>query len=121
MTAKRVICIDDELGMLELLKVILGRHGFLVECAASGREGLALAQQTPADLIILDLMMPDMDGWQVLAKLRADAALQHTPVLLLSGQRQHTIDIKSANGYLSKPFSLHQLIEAAQNILDNPP
>ena len=79
--SKRAIYIEDEPELVELVQIILGRAGFEVLGASNGQAGLELARHEQPDLVLLDLMLPDMDGWQVYHALRADEAIQHIPVL----------------------------------------
>jgi CheY-like chemotaxis protein len=72
MAAARILCIDDEKEILDLIHLILGRKGYEVAGAIGGEAGLAKARSWKPDLVLLDLMMPDMDGWEVFHRLRAD-------------------------------------------------
>src|ERR1035441_5346991 len=81
----RILIVDDQCDNRELLEIILGWEGFFVLTAASGEEALTAAEQKPIDLVLLDVMMPDMSGYQVLAKLKGNATTKHIPVVLLSG------------------------------------
>ncbi len=67
MTKRRIVCIEDHPEMIELIRLILERRGFEVEGATGGQEGLDAARRNPPDLVLLDLMMPGMDGWETLA------------------------------------------------------
>ena len=71
---KCILCVEDEPEMIDLMRLILGRRGFEVKGAAGGVEGLKMIRQEPPDLVLLDLMMPDMDGWELLRRLQADTA-----------------------------------------------
>ncbi|HIE24655.1 MAG TPA: response regulator, partial [Anaerolineales bacterium] len=62
---KNILCIEDEPEMIDLIRIILNRHGFDVQGADGGREGLEMIKKNPPDLVLLDLMMPDIDGWEV--------------------------------------------------------
>ena len=69
---KCILCVEDEPEMIDLIRLILGRRGFEVKGAAGGTEGLKMIRQDPPDLVLLDLMMPDMDGWEVYQQMKAD-------------------------------------------------
>jgi len=68
MPVKHIICIEDEMEMIDLIRIILGRRGFEVIGANGGREGLRMVREKHPDLVLLDLMMPDMDGWEYTSK-----------------------------------------------------
>ena len=69
---KCILCVEDEPEMIDLMRLILGRRGFDVKGAAGGVEGLKMIRQETPDLVLLDLMMPDMDGWEVYQQMKAD-------------------------------------------------
>ena len=109
---QRVIVIDDEPAMTSLLKRGLSYEGFAVDTAASGQEGLALARDRAPDAVVLDVMMPGIDGLETLRRLRAaDARL---PVLLLTGKDAPADQVQGldagADDYLTKPFSFEELL-----------
>ncbi|HEX9080904.1 MAG TPA: ATP-binding protein, partial [Holophagaceae bacterium] len=82
--AGRILIIDDDLHLLDALSRLLARDGFHVATAQDGAEGLRLAKADPPDIVVLDVMMPRMDGWEVLKALKADPALANTSVVMLS-------------------------------------
>ena len=110
-----VVYVEDEPAMIDLITLILSRHGFEVAGALSGAEGLQLIRKTRPDLILLDLMMPDMSGWDVYHALRADDELSHIPVIVVTA-RAATIDrtlglrIAKVQDYITKPFSPAELV-----------
>ncbi len=69
---KRILCIEDEPEMIDLIRLILGRRGFQVNGASGGQDGLQAVRTELPDLVLLDLMMPDMDGWEVYQQMKAD-------------------------------------------------
>ncbi|HLE03882.1 MAG TPA: response regulator, partial [Anaerolineales bacterium] len=85
---KRVVCIEDEPEMIDLVRLILGRRGFEVVGANGGLEGLALVASEKPDLVLLDLMMPDMDGWEVYQRMKSDEALRDIPVVVVTAKAQ---------------------------------
>jgi CheY-like chemotaxis protein len=104
----RVLVIDDDADLRGLLRVTLGKLGHEITLAARGEEGLQVAAVGDFDLIIVDLMMPDLDGYEVTRRLRADARTQSVPVLVLTARAQ-TADYDAAieagaDSYLSKPY-----------------
>ena len=120
--SKRVVYIEDEPEMVELVQIILGRAGFEVAGAGNGLDGLQLARREPPDLVLLDLMLPDMDGWQVYRELRADESLKHIPVIVITAKSQ-SIDIvlglhvADVDDYISKPFSAQELVKRAERVI----
>ncbi len=115
----RILVIDDDLQILELLHGALTRAGFTVEVASNGRDGLRLASQNPFDALIIDIMLPDMDGLEVLQRLRGQAI--DTPVLILSG-KDHVEDRVTglnigADDYLVKPFAFTELLARVHSLL----
>jgi CheY-like chemotaxis protein len=86
---KTAVCIEDEPEMVDLVKLILGRKGFKVIGAAGGREGLDMVRNLKPDLVFIDLMMPDMEGWEAYQQMKADEELKTIPVIAITvkGQR----------------------------------
>ncbi|AKK11832.1 response regulator transcription factor [Corynebacterium uterequi] len=115
----KVLVVDDEPNIVDLISVSLKFQGFDVETAESGDEALALARQTRPDAFILDVMMPGMDGFELLSKLREDGL--DGPVLYLTAKdavedRIHGLTI-GADDYVTKPFSLEEVITRLRVIL----
>jgi CheY-like chemotaxis protein len=107
-----VLAIDDEVESLEIISGFLGKEGYRVLTATSGKEGLELARIAHADAITLDVALSDMDGWEVLTRLKSDPATVNTPVIMIT----HTIDKNlaytlGATDLLSKPVSREQLLK----------
>ena len=109
-----ILVVDDDATARELISDHLKAEGFLVKTAAGGAEGLKLAKELRPTAITLDVMMPDLDGWSVLAALRADPALSDIPVIMVSIVDEHRRGIAlGAAGYLTKPIDrerLHRLV-----------
>lgn len=117
---RSVLIVDDEPAALETASAVLSRAGCDVVTARDGTEGLRLAQERPFDLIVLDLNMPGMSGWDVYDRLRA--ATPNQRVLIVSGySADEDVRRRGAHGFLSKPYSIAQLIEAATRVLDRAP
>lgn len=121
--AKRLVYIEDEIEMIDLVRLILGRKGFEVIGANGGKEGLEIVRQEKPDLVLLDLMMPDLDGWEVFQQMKAEEATRDIPVIVVTAKAQ-TIDrvlglhIAKVDDYISKPFSPQELISSVEKILD---
>jgi DNA-binding response OmpR family regulator len=123
----RLFVVDDEPDMVDLLATILSADGFEVETDTDGRSALARILNDPPDLVLLDLMMPDLDGMEILKLLRLDAKGAGVPVLVVSARTSHQDQLGTlqlgANAYICKPFSprelvrqVHQLLDAAQGV-----
>jgi len=122
MPGKRILCIDDEPEMVELLRLILGRKGFEVLGANGGREALNLLENETVDLILLDLMMPEMDGWEVFRRLRANDQTAHIPVIVVTAKSQDIdrvlgLHIVKVDDYITKPFTPRELLSAIERVL----
>lgn len=111
--ARTVLVIDDEPDLLKLVEYNLGKDGWLVLTARDGEAGLAMARQQAPQVVLLDVMMPGLDGWEVLKRLRADARTASIPVLMLSAKGQEADRVLGlelgADDYLVKPFSVREL------------
>jgi DNA-binding response OmpR family regulator len=122
MAAARILCIDDEKEIIDLIRLILMRKGYEVAGAIGGEEGLAKARSWKPDLVLLDLMMPDMDGWEVFHQIRADEALADVPVIVVTARAQSIdrvlgLHVARVNDYISKPFTPQDLVESVDRVL----
>jgi GAF domain-containing protein/DNA-binding response OmpR family regulator len=107
----RVLVIDDDAAVRDLMARFLGKEGFRVVTAAGGEEGLRLAREIEPDVITLDVLMPGMDGWSVLAALKADAALADIPVVMLTMLDDRNLGYAlGAADYLTKPIDRERLV-----------
>lgn len=119
---KKIVCIEDDPEMIDLARLILGRRGFELIGAVGGREGLETVRQVKPDLVLLDLMMPDMDGWEVYQHMKADEELRNIPVIIVTAKAQ-SIDkvlglyIAKVDDYITKPFGPQELIERVNRVL----
>jgi DNA-binding response OmpR family regulator len=120
--AKRVVCIEDEPEMIDLVRLILGRKGFTVIGANGGIEGLETVKRERPDLVLLDLMMPDMDGWEVYQQMKADDDLRNIPVVVVTAKAQSIdkvlgLHIAKVDDYITKPFGPQELLESVEKII----
>jgi diguanylate cyclase len=119
----RVLIVDDERQNRELLGIMLAPEGFVVLTAASGTEALALVAREPPDIVLLDVMMPGLDGYQVAAALKGDAATRHIPVILLSGLDDHQArtlgSSAGADDFLSRPLDREELCARVRTLAGN--
>jgi DNA-binding response OmpR family regulator len=119
---KKVVCIEDEQEMIDLVKLILGRKGFELTGAMGGHEGLDTIKRVKPDLVLLDLMMPDMDGWEVYQQMKADPEMQHIPVIVVTAKAQSIdkvlgLHIAKVDDYVTKPFGPQELLQAVEKVL----
>jgi two-component system response regulator VicR len=120
-TTKHILCIEDEPEMIDLIRLILGRRGFEVIGAAGGKEGLEKVRQNPPDLVLLDLMMPDMDGWEVYQQIKADEKTKDIPVIVVTAKAQSIdkvlgLHIAKVDDYIAKPFSPQDLLNSVDKV-----
>lgn len=120
-TIPRVLVVDDEPDIVELISFNLRNAGFAVETAASGTEAIEKASHVTPDLIVLDLMLPELDGMSVCEILRKTAVTARIPILMLTGwasEQARVIGLESgASDYMIKPFSPRELIIRIRKIL----
>ena len=121
-SVKRILCVEDEQEMIDLIRLILGRRGFDVKGAAGGKEGLRLVREELPDLVLLDLMMPDMDGWEVYQQMKADEKTRDIPVIVVTAKAQNIdrvlgIHIAKVDDYITKPFSRNVLLNSVEKVL----
>jgi DNA-binding response OmpR family regulator len=117
----RILIVDDERHNRQLLEVILEPEGYLLATATSGEEALAIVAQQPPDLILLDVMMPGMDGYQVAARIKADGATKDIPVIMLTAlddrsSRIHGLRV-GAEDFLTKPVDRAELCVRVKKLL----
>ncbi len=116
---QRVLVVDDEPSIVDAVATCLRYEGFYVEEATTGRAALAKAQDSPPDLIVLDVMLPDLDGIEVTRRLRADGI--HTPILFLTAK--DSVEDRVAgltvggDDYVTKPFALAEIVARTRAIL----
>ena len=118
---RRAVYIEDEPEMIDLVRLILKRKQYEVIGANGGREGLDTIRKMNPDVILLDLMMPDMDGWEVYQQLKADEATRTIPVIVITAKAQKIdkvlgLHIAKVDDYISKPFSPAELLESLQRV-----
>ena len=121
--ARRVLIIEDDPDIIHLLHYIVARAGCESVLASGGKQGLRLAHKSEPDLILLDLMMDDMDGWSTLEALKADEHLRPIPVIIVTVKQEvedyDQIDAHAGmfEGWVSKPFQVDDLIGRINKVL----
>ena len=123
MSKQQILMIEDDEEMVALGELILTKEGYEVHWATSGTTGLELLRENPIDLVLLDIMMDGMNGWQVLEAIKSDPQLAHIPVVMLSAR--HYLEDEQVTAahqgqyasYLVKPFIVHELIDEVRRIL----
>ena len=117
----KVLAVDDEKDVLFIVSTALKAEGYEVHTAADGAECLELATQNPPDIIVLDVMMPKMDGFETLEKLREMDATREIPVVMLTGLSERDKKLEAIDHgvlhYIVKPFEIHNLIAKLQMAL----
>jgi len=118
----RILCIEDDVDMLELFQVLLTRHGYVVQGVTKGQEGLDVIRREKPDLVILDIMMPVMDGWQVYQQMKEDEATRHIPTIVVTAKSQLIdkvlgLEIAKVDAYIGKPFSPQELLDSISKVL----
>jgi DNA-binding response OmpR family regulator len=119
---RRVVCIEDEPEMIDLIKLILARGNFEITGAVGGQEGLEAVRRLKPDLVLLDLMMPDIDGWEVYQQMKADEELGNIPVIVVTAKAQSIdkvlgLHIAKVDDYVTKPFGPQELLASIDKVL----
>lgn len=120
---KLIVCIEDEPEMIDLVKLILRRADFDFVGAMGGREGLETVRRFKPDLVLLDLMMPDVDGWDVYRQMKSDSELSSIPVIVITAKAQSIdrvlgLHIAGVDDYITKPFGPQELLTSVNTILN---
>ncbi len=121
MPGQRILIVEDEEAIVEVVSQTLRRHGYETASAADGDDALEKAFSLRPDLVILDLMLPKMDGWEVCRRLKADRQTASVPVLMLTARREERDVVEGleigADDYMKKPFSLSELAARVKALL----
>ena len=120
-SGQRVLVVDDEMAITNVIRLGMEHAGFLVSCASEGYQALDMAQRLKPDLVILDVMLPDLDGFEVCRRLRENQATSNIPILMLTAKddvkdRVQGLNI-GADDYLTKPFNLAELVARVRALL----
>jgi len=120
---KKVVCVEDEVEMIELVQLILNRQNIEVIGALGGEEGLIKIESLQPDLVLLDLMMPEMDGWEVYQMMKASPKMRHIPVIVVTAKVQSIdrvlgLHIAGVDDYITKPFGPQTLVESVERVMN---
>ena len=123
MKQKKILIVDDEPDFVETVRFPLETEGYSVLVASDGEEGLHQARKEVPDLILLDIMLPKMDGYKVCRLLKFDERYRHIPILMMTAKTQPKDRVlgmdTGADAYITKPFDVEQLVEHVKSYLSN--
>ncbi|HEV3022214.1 MAG TPA: response regulator [Pirellulales bacterium] len=121
MAKERILAVDDEEDLLELVRYNLSKEGYRVTCASSGEQAVREARGNPPDLILLDLLLPSVDGLEVCKLLKNDARTKHVPIIMLTAKSEEADVVTGlelgADDYITKPFSPRVLVARIKAVL----
>ena len=121
MANEKILVVDDEEDILELIRFNLSREGYSIRCAATGENALKSLKTEPVDLIVLDLMLPGIDGFTVAKRIKGDPRIQHIPIIMLTAKGSETDVVTGlelgAEDYITKPFSPRILLARIHTVL----
>jgi CheY-like chemotaxis protein len=122
-SAPRILVVDDTPALLDVIRKCLEEEGYHVRTCLESRNAVRMAQEDQPDVIMLDVVMPEVSGWEVLARLRADEAFRRTPVIVCTAYVSEAMgrlaELKGPDqhlGLLPKPFELEELIEVVESV-----
>lgn len=125
MSKPRILVVDDEPDILELVSFNLSKHGYEVQCVTSGEAALEAVRKDPPDAMVLDLMLPGVDGLDVCRQIKGDAATRSIPILMLTAKGEERDMVsgleQGADDYVAKPFSPRVLVARVKAILRRKP
>jgi two-component system alkaline phosphatase synthesis response regulator PhoP len=120
-TKTRITIVEDEEDIREILQYTLSREGFDVDCAADGSTGLSMIRRNPPDLVLLDLMLPDVEGLEVCRQLKADRETREIAIIMVTAKGEESDIVLGlglgADDYIPKPFSARELVARTRSVL----
>lgn len=121
MNKKKILIVEDEESLLKLESILLIYKGFEVKGVANGRAALEAVAEDKPDLVLLDIMLPEIDGFEVCRQLKSDPATRHIPVIMLTAKKSREDMVRGekvgADWYITKPFKSAMVIETIQRFL----
>lgn len=125
MSNKKIVAIDDEADILEVIRYNLSRDGHQVFTSPNGRDGLGIIRKEKPDLVLLDLMLPEMDGFEICRRLKGDPLTSHIPIIMITARGDESDIVLGlglgADDYVIKPFSPKELAARVRAVLRRPP
>lgn len=117
--SKKILVVDDDADVRNLLKMRLEVLGYSIAVAADGSEGLSKAESEKPDLIILDIMMPEMDGYTFVREIKANESLRQTPIVILTSRTgmKDLFEIEGVHDYVTKPYEPEDLVTTVKKYL----
>lgn len=118
----KIMVVDDEPDLLEVVKLILESDGYQVVTAGSGQEALDKIEKEMPDLVLLDIIMPKMDGWEVFSRIKSNPNTHEIPVIMLTAKDQRIdkligLHVVRVDDYITKPFGRSELLERIKRVL----
>ncbi len=121
MAKNKILIVEDEESLLKLESILLTSKGYDVRGVANGQAALDALAEEPADLVLLDIMLPEIDGFEVCRRIKTDAATRHIPVIMLTAKKSRDDMARGekvgADWYITKPFKSAMVIETIQRFL----
>ena len=122
MANEKILCIEDEPQMIDLIRLILETQGYRVVAAQGGEEGLEMMFSERPDLILLDIMMPEMDGGDVYHRMQQEPELSQIPVIVVTAKAAPIdkvlwMNVAQVDDYVTKPFGTHDLLSSVERVL----
>src|SRR5690625_4925783 len=121
MSKQTILVVDDEQDLLDLIEYNLKKEGYHVLRAENGQDGIQIAREMKPDLVLLDIMMPQMGGIEVCQRMRSDADLRHIPIIFLTARSDEKTEVegldKGADDYITKPISTRKLISRIKAVM----
>lgn len=119
----KVLCIEDEADIIDYIQFVVEREGFTFVSALGGQAGIETIRREKPDLVLLDIMMPEVDGWDVFRLMKADEALQNIPVIAVTAKAQNIdkvfgLHIAKVDDYVTKPFGPQELVQSIRRVLE---
>lgn len=118
----KIMVVDDEPDLLEVVKLILESDGYQVVTAGSGQEALDNIEKEKPDLVLLDIIMPKMDGWEVFSRIKSNPKTTSIPVIMLTAKDQRIdkligLHVVRVDDYITKPFGRSELLDRIKRVL----
>ena len=116
-----IIYVEDDPEIVDLVSLILTRHGYKVSGVYNGREGLEKIINEKPDLVLLDLMVPELDGWEIFQKLKSHESTSHIPIIMITAKTQPIdqvigLHIAKVDGYVCKPFHPQEILDCIEKV-----